>query len=118
LLHAGFLLGLFFDPEDGVDMFLRNFGTYLPNYTSSEICLQGYNVLLATCFTLVSYLAYSSILKMEATCSSERLDIVHCKRQTVLSSERAPHINKPANVRKKSDLKSQMGAGHQDRLAD
>jgi hypothetical protein len=25
----------------------------------------------ATCFTLVSYLAYSSILKMEATCSSE-----------------------------------------------
>jgi hypothetical protein len=24
--HAGFLLGLFFDPEDGGDMFLRNFG--------------------------------------------------------------------------------------------
>jgi hypothetical protein len=24
--HAGFLLGLFFDPEDGVDMFLRNVG--------------------------------------------------------------------------------------------
>jgi hypothetical protein len=29
--------------------------------------------LLATCFTLVSYLAYSSTLKMEATCSSETL---------------------------------------------
>jgi hypothetical protein len=27
--------------------------------------------LLATCFRLVSYLAYSSILKMEATCSSK-----------------------------------------------
>jgi hypothetical protein len=24
--HAGFLLGLLFDPEDGCDMFLRNFG--------------------------------------------------------------------------------------------
>jgi hypothetical protein len=24
--HAGFLLGLFFDPEDGCDMFLRNVG--------------------------------------------------------------------------------------------
>jgi hypothetical protein len=24
LLHVGFLLGLFFDPEDGGDMFLRN----------------------------------------------------------------------------------------------
>jgi hypothetical protein len=26
MLHAGFLLGLFFDPEDGGDMFLRNVG--------------------------------------------------------------------------------------------
>jgi hypothetical protein len=26
LLPAGFLLGLFFDPEDGGDMFLRNVG--------------------------------------------------------------------------------------------
>jgi hypothetical protein len=24
--HAGFLLGLFFDPEDGDDIFLRNVG--------------------------------------------------------------------------------------------
>jgi hypothetical protein len=24
--HAGFLLGVFFDPEDGSDMFLRNIG--------------------------------------------------------------------------------------------
>jgi hypothetical protein len=30
---AGFLHGLFFDPEDGVDMLLRNFGLY-PNYTT------------------------------------------------------------------------------------
>jgi hypothetical protein len=26
LLHAGFLFGLFFDPEDGGDMFFRNVG--------------------------------------------------------------------------------------------
>jgi hypothetical protein len=26
LLQAGFLLGLFFDPEDGGDMFFRNVG--------------------------------------------------------------------------------------------
>jgi hypothetical protein len=26
LLQAGFLLGLFFEPEDGGDMFLRNIG--------------------------------------------------------------------------------------------
>jgi hypothetical protein len=25
-LHGGFFLGLFFDPEDGYDMFLRNVG--------------------------------------------------------------------------------------------
>jgi hypothetical protein len=24
--HTGFLLGIFFDPEDGGDMFLRNVG--------------------------------------------------------------------------------------------
>jgi hypothetical protein len=24
--HSGFLLGIFFDPEDGCDMFLRNVG--------------------------------------------------------------------------------------------
>jgi hypothetical protein len=26
IISAGFSLGLFFDPEDGGDMFLRNFG--------------------------------------------------------------------------------------------
>jgi hypothetical protein len=31
---AGFLLGLFFDPEDGGDMFLRNVGRLSKNYTA------------------------------------------------------------------------------------
>jgi hypothetical protein len=33
-LHAGFLLGLFFDPEDGDDMFLRNFRRLSADYTA------------------------------------------------------------------------------------
>jgi hypothetical protein len=42
------------------------------------------------------------------------------KDRTVLSSERAPHVNKPVTVKqkKKSGLKSQMGAWHQDGLAN
>jgi hypothetical protein len=30
--HAGFLLGLFFDPEDGGDIFLRNAGSLSTDY--------------------------------------------------------------------------------------
>jgi hypothetical protein len=44
------------------------------NLTGGRFCLAGFEVLtavLATFFTLVSSLAYSSTLKMEATCSSE-----------------------------------------------
>jgi hypothetical protein len=32
--HAGFFLGLFFDLEDGGDMFLRNFGSLSTDYTA------------------------------------------------------------------------------------
>jgi hypothetical protein len=32
MLHAGFLLGLFFDPEDGSDMFLRKVGRLSTDY--------------------------------------------------------------------------------------
>jgi hypothetical protein len=31
---AGFLLGLFFDPEDGGDMFLRNVDSFSTDYTA------------------------------------------------------------------------------------
>jgi hypothetical protein len=31
-LHAGFLLGILFDPEDGDDMFLRIFSSMSTNY--------------------------------------------------------------------------------------
>jgi hypothetical protein len=30
--HAGFLLGLFFDPEDGGNTFLRNVGSFSMDY--------------------------------------------------------------------------------------
>jgi hypothetical protein len=33
LLHAGFLLGLHFYPEDGGDIYLWNIGLLSPNYT-------------------------------------------------------------------------------------
>jgi hypothetical protein len=32
LLQAGFLFGLFFDPEDGSDMFFQNFGWLSTEY--------------------------------------------------------------------------------------
>jgi hypothetical protein len=36
LLHTGFLSDLFFGPEDGVDMFLRNVGSFSMDYTTSH----------------------------------------------------------------------------------
>jgi hypothetical protein len=34
LLHAGFLLDLFFDPADGGDMYLRSIGRLSTDYTA------------------------------------------------------------------------------------
>jgi hypothetical protein len=82
---AGFLPGLFFDPEDGGDMLLRKDGGklatrfhagFLPGLLfdpedGGDMFLRNVSGKLATCFTLVSCSDYSSTLKMEATCSSE-----------------------------------------------
>jgi hypothetical protein len=52
LLHAGFLLGLFFHSGGGGDMFLGNSGTYLSNYTASpNKLLQA--VIILTCIPKV-----------------------------------------------------------------
>jgi hypothetical protein len=40
-LHAGFLLGLFFHPEDEGDMFIRNVGWLSTDYTA--LCQRRYN---------------------------------------------------------------------------
>jgi hypothetical protein len=45
LLHAGFLLGLFFNTVDGGDIFLRNIGKLPPYYNTSK-------KLLHDCFLL------------------------------------------------------------------
>jgi hypothetical protein len=34
LFHSGFLFSLFFDPEDGGDMFVRNIGLLSTDYTT------------------------------------------------------------------------------------
>jgi hypothetical protein len=34
LLHAGFLLGIVFDPEDGGNIFPRNVGSFSTDYTA------------------------------------------------------------------------------------
>jgi hypothetical protein len=34
MLHAGFLLGIFFGPEDGGDVFLRNISRLSKEYTA------------------------------------------------------------------------------------
>jgi hypothetical protein len=77
-INAGSLLGIFFDTGDGGDMFLRNqheaginAGSLLGIFCNIE---DGGDMFLRNqheTAMLVSCLAYFSILKMEATCSSE-----------------------------------------------
>jgi hypothetical protein len=55
------LAEIFFDPEDGGDIFLRNVGCNSTDYTAS----------LSTCVLAVFAEPISSTLKMEALCSSE-----------------------------------------------
>jgi hypothetical protein len=48
LLHAGFLLDLLFDPEDGGDMLLRNVGLCSRTQNSSHFLLWPYRPVLST----------------------------------------------------------------------
>jgi hypothetical protein len=43
VLHAGFLLGLFFDPDKGGEVFLRNFGPLSTDYTALYPIRQNYS---------------------------------------------------------------------------
>jgi hypothetical protein len=77
LVYTGFLLGIFFDPEDGVDIFLLNV-LLQPRGPSSP-------------FLLVSFLAYSSTLKMEAISSS--VTFFSLRTTPCYSAEgRTPHL--------------------------
>jgi hypothetical protein len=42
--HAGFLLGLLFDSEDGNDMFLRNVGWLSTDYISSSFLISSFSI--------------------------------------------------------------------------
>jgi hypothetical protein len=55
LLHAAFLYGLVFHPEDGGDVFLRNVGGHLPDYTA--LYPRRYN---SSCFTYVTLISWGS----------------------------------------------------------
>jgi hypothetical protein len=44
LFHAGFLLGLFFDPEDEGDVFLRNVGRLSTDYRTYNPALELFNI--------------------------------------------------------------------------
>jgi hypothetical protein len=80
-LHAGSMLNLFSDPEDGGDIFLRNVllatclhaGSMLNLFSDPEDGDDMFlrNVLLATCLHAVSMLNLFPTLKMEAIRSSE-----------------------------------------------
>jgi hypothetical protein len=62
----------------------------------------------------------SAGLGPENDCSGKEA-IVRVNYRSILSSERAPHTKKPAianTEEKKSGHEFQMGARHQDRLAD
>jgi hypothetical protein len=58
------LLGLFFDPEDGNDIFLRNIGLLLANYTRHS--LLEIEILIGTRIKLWSELFQFSAVSAEA----------------------------------------------------
>jgi hypothetical protein len=63
----------------------------MPISTSFSWRLVKGQVMLATCFTLVSYLACFSTLKMEATCSSEASVVIQRTTRCYIPEDRALH---------------------------
>jgi hypothetical protein len=80
--HAGFLLRLFFDPEDVGDMFLRNVAMlsrwfFAPLILRHWKCRKYVLPKRRPAFTLVSSFAYSSSLMIKTICSSETSPCFH-----------------------------------------
>jgi hypothetical protein len=94
-LHASFFLGLGFNPEDGGSMFLLNIDWLsLPVWEPKIL----HNSRLVSAFLLVVCLAYSSTLKMEATCSFETSVDIHRTTQHYISEDRIVHNPRCENL--------------------
>jgi RsiW-degrading membrane proteinase PrsW (M82 family) len=109
-VHTGFLLGLFFDTEEGCVMFLRNVGRLSVDYTviqrnmsppSSGSKNKPSNILLATCFHTKFFLGL--FFDTEEGCvmflrNVGRLSMYYTMFQRNMSPPSSGCKNKPSNI--------------------